>query len=162
MTTSTDDVPDAILPFSPAPGAVVGETPLPKLGGVALTLSNGLRVVLQERDFLDDELLITGLAVGGLSELPPSLLGVGRMAHLLAGELGVYGHRPQVLNDILAGKRIDLSVSASAYSRAFKGSASPGDAAELMQLVHALFTCRIDVVEEELQTALHQAPPAAS
>lgn len=25
------------------------------------------------------------------------------MAHLLAGELGVYGHKPQVLNDILAG-----------------------------------------------------------
>jgi hypothetical protein len=28
---------------------------------------------------------------------------VGRMAHMLAGELGVYGHKPQVLNDILAG-----------------------------------------------------------
>lgn len=40
------------------------------------------------------------------------------------------------------GKRIDLSISTSAYSRGFKGSASPVDAAELLQLVHALFTCR--------------------
>jgi hypothetical protein len=40
------------------------------------------------------------------------------------------------------GKRIDLSVSASAYARAFKGSASPVDAPELLQLVHALFSCR--------------------
>lgn len=45
------------------------------------------------------------------------------------------------LHDQFPGKRIDLAVSASAYSRAFKGSASPVDAAELMQLIHALFTC---------------------
>lgn len=189
--------------------------------------------VLNPKPFLEDELLVSGIAVGGLSEvrggwrftdwrgrsrgqgcvwcaactplarrprpasplpppllpararaqLPPALLPVGRLSHLLAGELGVYGHRPQVLNDILAGegagrrvsccltawrgvsgvwwswlgvhagsqsthpspihpgKRIDLSVSANAYSRAFKGSASPVDAPELMQLIHALFTC---------------------
>jgi hypothetical protein len=36
-------------------------------------------------------------------QLPPSLLGVGRVAHLLAGELGAYGHSPQALNDALAG-----------------------------------------------------------
>lgn len=37
-------------------------------------------------------------------QLPPSQLAVGRLAHMLAGELGVYGHKPQVLNDMLAGE----------------------------------------------------------
>lgn len=40
------------------------------------------------------------------------------------------------------GKRIDLSLSAGAYTRSLRGSASPADAAELLQLVHALFTAR--------------------
>lgn len=42
-------MPDAILPEEPPPGAVVAEAPLALLGGVHLTLSNGMRVVLQVR-----------------------------------------------------------------------------------------------------------------
>ena len=54
------------------------------------------------------------------------------------------------------GKRIDLSVAARAYHRAFSGSASPVDAAELLQLAHALFTAAPPVVERELKAALAQ------
>lgn len=49
------------------------------------------------------------------TQLERGLLPVGRMSQLLAGELGVYGHKPQVLNDMLAGERVTHKVAPTCY-----------------------------------------------
>ncbi len=173
------DVPDGLMARVPEPGAVVSERSWPGLGATELTLSNGLRLCLKETDHLEDELMVTGFARGGLSQVgglgagwgraggglgragvgcarvsvyvrrlgavgwvfgggwlaaPPlrsrtvallpaarsceleALLGAApaaqvpepefadcSLANLVAGQLGPFGHKPHVVNELLAG-----------------------------------------------------------
>lgn len=48
---------------------VISERHYPELNVRELTLVNGLRVAIKETDFLNDEVLITAVANGGLSEV---------------------------------------------------------------------------------------------
>lgn len=49
------------------------------------------------------------------------------MGPTIAGEIGVFGHRPSVLTDMLAGKRAEVGPSLGAYTRSFSGDCSPSD-----------------------------------
>ena len=67
-----DDVPDELMPPEtiPAPGTVVSEHQYEEpLNATELVLSNGMRVCFKCTDFFDDEVLLTGFAFGGLSEV---------------------------------------------------------------------------------------------
>jgi hypothetical protein len=58
------------------------------------------------------------------------------MATVMAAQLGPFGHRPEVLSELLAGRRVALQHSEGAYARTLKGSASPHDLDVLLQLLH--------------------------
>jgi hypothetical protein len=62
-------VPDDLMAELPEPGSVVSERAWPLLGATELLLNNGMRVLLKETDHLEDELLVTGFARGGLSQV---------------------------------------------------------------------------------------------
>lgn len=47
------------------------------------------------------------------------------MGSTIAEEIGMYGHRPSVLMDMLAGKRVDVDVEVRSYKRSFYGDCSP-------------------------------------
>lgn len=53
----------------PEPGALVSERQYPALGATELLLGNGLRVLIKETEHLEDEVLLTGFARGGLSQV---------------------------------------------------------------------------------------------
>ena len=61
------------------------------------------------------------------------------MANLIAGQLGVFGFKPKVLSDVLAGKRVEIELAEGAFSRTFKGVQSPCDLETAFQLIHLLF-----------------------
>jgi hypothetical protein len=42
-----------------------------------LTLVNGMRLAIKQTDFLADEVLVTAVAVGGLSEVRAGIVGTG-------------------------------------------------------------------------------------
>lgn len=47
------------------------------------------------------------------------------MGSTIAEEIGVFGHRPSVLMDMLAGKRVDVDIEVRSYRRTFFGDCSP-------------------------------------
>lgn len=49
------------------------------------------------------------------------------MGSLIAGEIGVFGHKPSTLTDMLAGKRAEVGTKVGAYKRTFFGDCSPSD-----------------------------------
>ncbi|KAG2499479.1 hypothetical protein HYH03_002426 [Edaphochlamys debaryana] len=153
--------PDALiapeaLPEPLPPGeAVVAERSWPApLHVTELTLCNGMRVAIKPTAFMRDEVHITGFALGGLSEVPLELFPTASLAGTLAGHLGVFGLRPDVLGDVLAGRRVDLETSEGAYYRNMRGVQSPGDLETALQLVHLLFTTQVRLVPDEVAMAV--------
>ena len=76
---------------------------LPALGAEEMELSNGMRVVYKRTSFLDDQVLISAFATGGLSEQPNKSLKSAKFGMPLAMEAGQFGIRPDRLEDVLAG-----------------------------------------------------------
>ncbi|KAL0825522.1 hypothetical protein Bca101_049199 [Brassica carinata] len=86
-----------------APRDVTHQLEYPEVGVTELTLSNGMQVCYKSTDFLDDQVLFTGFAYGGLSELPESDYISCSMGSTIAGEIGMFGYKPSMLMDMLAG-----------------------------------------------------------
>jgi len=56
------------------------------------------------------------------------------MRPTIAGEIGVFGYRPFVLMDMLAGKRAEVGTKIGAYMRTFYGDCSPSDLETALQV----------------------------
>ena len=56
------------------------------------------------------------------------------MGSTIAGEIGVFGHKPSVLMDMLAGKRVEVGTKLGAYMRTFSGDCSPSDLETALQV----------------------------
>ena len=80
------------------------------------------------------QVLISGYAYGGLSEIPEREYHTAAMAQTVASEVGIFGFKPTVLTEMLAGKRIDCSAKISSYMRVFSGEVSPFDLEPGMQV----------------------------
>lgn len=74
-----------------------------------------------------EQVIFTGFSYGGLSELPESECYSCSMGSTIAGEIGVFGHRPSVIMDMLAGKRAEVGTKLGPYLRTFSGDCSPSD-----------------------------------
>ncbi|CAI5966630.1 unnamed protein product [Closterium sp. NIES-65] len=138
-----DDIPESIVQTPPVPGEVEEQREYPGVGVTELRLSNGMRVAVKCTDFLDDQILISGYAYGGLSEVSEADYYTAAMAQSIAGEAGIFGHPPAVMAELLAGKRVEVGGKLSSYMRVFSGECSPDDLETALQLVYQLFTCSI-------------------
>lgn len=151
------EVPDALLSTLPEPASmesIVQRTVWPQLGLTELRLRNGMRVAIQPTPLLDDQVLVRGIAVGGLTQLDIGSAhgATGLCATALASEAGPFGFSPADLADILAGKRATLSASIAAFTRTVDGEVSPDDLEEGLQLFHLLLTTRPAATAEILQS----------
>ncbi|KAK6147780.1 hypothetical protein DH2020_018692 [Rehmannia glutinosa] len=115
---------------------VVQQHEYSSIGATELMLSNGMRVCYKCTDFFDDQVLFTGFSYGGLSELQEYEYFSCSMGPTIAGEIGVFGHRPSVLTDMLAGKRAEVGTSLGAYMRSFSGDCSPSDLETALQVLY--------------------------
>lgn len=73
------------------------------------------------------------------------------MGSTIAGEIGVFGYKPSVLMDMLAGKRAEVGTKVGAYMRTFSGDCSPSDLETALQVcfhgilipfLNILFSCK--------------------
>ncbi|KAI5320256.1 hypothetical protein L3X38_039964 [Prunus dulcis] len=152
-----EQIPEEIVNSKPNPGNIVQELEYSKIGVTELVLSNGMRVCYKCTNFLDDQVIFTGFSYGGLSELPESEYFSCSMGPTIAGEIGVYGYRPSVLMDMLAGKRAEVSTKLGAYMRTFSGDCSPSDLETALQLVYQLFTTNVTPGEEDVKIVMQMA-----
>lgn len=135
------NIPEVLMdPTSLASGTVVRSRELPELQTHELILNNGMRIALRVTDFLDDQVLIRGVARGGLSEVDATDYIDAMCSNMIASEIGMYGHRPDVFDGIIAGLRFDLNANISMYRRNIEGEASPVDIENALQCIHLLFT----------------------
>lgn len=155
-----ENIPEEIVSTKPNLGNIVQQFEYPNVGATELILSNGMRVCYKCTDFLDDQLIFTGFSYGGLSELLESEYFSCSMGPTIAGEIGVFGYRPSVLMDMLAGKRAEVGVNLGAYMRSFSGDCSPSDLETALQLVYQLFTTNVTPGEEDVKIVMQMAEEA--
>ncbi|XP_059634863.1 zinc protease PQQL-like [Cornus florida] len=155
-----EHIPEEIVSTKPNPGNIVQQLEYSNIGATELILSNGMRVCYKCTDFLDDQVLFTGFSYGGLSELPESEYFSCSMGSTIAGEIGVFGYRPSVLMDMLAGKRAEVGMKLGAYMRTFSGDCSPSDLETALQLVYQLFTTNVEPGEEDVKIVMQMAEEA--
>ncbi|XVF34974.1 hypothetical protein REPUB_Repub18cG0104500 [Reevesia pubescens] len=149
-----EDVPEEIVTSKPNAGNVIQKLEYSNIGATELILSNGMRVFYKCTDFSDDEVLFSGFSYGGFSELPENKYVSSLMGSEIAREVGMFGHRPSVLMDMLAGKRVGVSVEVGKYMRSFNGDCSPLYLETALQLVYQLFTTDVTPVEEVVKRVM--------
>ncbi|KAL8102510.1 zinc protease PQQL-like isoform X2 [Apium graveolens] len=157
--TPWDDehIPEEVVSVKPNPGTIMKQLEISNFGATELILSNGMRVCYKCTDFLDDQVIFTGFSYGGLSELPESECYSCSMGSTIAGEIGVFGYRPSVIMDMLAGKRAEVGTKLGPYLRTFSGDCSPADLETAFQLVYQLFTTNVEPGEEDVKVVMQMA-----
>lgn len=155
-----EHIPEEVVSVKPDPGNIVQQIEYSIIGATELILSNGMRVCYKCTDFFDDQVLFTGFSYGGLSELPESEYHSCSMGSTIAGEIGVFGYRPSVIMDMLAGKRAEVGTKLGAYMRTFSGDCSPSDLETALQLVYQLFTTNVEPGEEDVKIVMQMAEEA--
>ena len=140
ITAYVDKVSDEpLMKETPKAGKIV-KTEEGPFGSTALTLSNGVRVVIKNTDFKADEIRMTAFSPGGTSLFDTKEAIQLRMLNSVAG-LGGLGNFSNVdLEKVLAGKKVGISTSVSGLTERVNGSCSPKDFETLMQLVYLSFT----------------------
>lgn len=149
-----ENVPEEIVGHNPNPGSIMQQSEYSSIGTTELHLSNGMRICYKHTDFLDDQIIFTGFAYGGLSELSEDEYISCSMGSTIAGEIGIFGYKPSVLMDMLAGKRAEVSTNVGAYMRTFTGDCSPSDLETALQLVYQLFTNDVEPRDEEVKLVM--------
>ncbi|MCO5571807.1 hypothetical protein L7F22_025555 [Adiantum nelumboides] len=155
-----EQIPEEIVETKPKPGSIVSQSDFPDFGFSELLLSNGMRVCYKCTDFLDDQVLFSGFSYGGLSEVAEGDFLSCSMGSTIAGEIGVFGHRPSMLLDMLAGKRAEVGMKVGAYMRTFSGDCSPSDLETALQLVYQLFVTNVVPGDEEVKLVMQMTKEA--
>ena len=140
ITAYVDKVSDEpLMKETPKAGTIV-KTEEGPFGSTALTLSNGVRVVVKTTDFKADEIRMRAFSPGGTSVFGTKEALQLKMLNSVAG-LGGLGNFSNVdLEKVLAGKKASISASVNGLTERVNGSCSPKDLETLMQLVYLTFT----------------------
>ena len=147
VTAKDEEVINKVLiPELPKPGKIVNEKEDPLFDATIYTLSNGVRVVVKQTDYKDDEILVAATSPGGTSMFNDEKdiwnLKVINNAVLLGG----LGELSSInLSKALAGKNISCTAVLGASSEMINGSASPSDLKTLFEIIYLQFKeLRID------------------
>ena len=140
ITAYVDKVSDEpLMKETPKAGKIV-KTEEGPFGSTALTLSNGVRVVVKTTDFKADEIRMRAFSPGGTSVFGTKEALQLKMLNSVAG-LGGLGNFSNVdLEKVLAGKKATINASVNGLSEGLNGSCSPKDLETLLQLAYLSFT----------------------
>ncbi len=131
-----DALDEPLFSESLVPVAVVSESTIDELNVTAITLANGVRVVMKPTDFRADEVRFTSFSEGGTSLYSDDEFRTASFAALVVGGSGVGAFNEVALRKKLSGKRASVSPSISGLFEGFSGQASPQDLELLFQLIH--------------------------
>ena len=140
ITAYEDKVSDEpLLKETPKAGKIV-KTEEGPFGSTALTLSNGVRVVVKNTDFKADDIRMRAYSPGGTSIFGTNEFIQIKMLNSVAS-LGGLGNFSNVdLEKVLAGKKASVNAIVGSQTEILSGYCSPKDLETLMQLVYLSFT----------------------
>jgi zinc protease len=133
-------VTEPLVPQPPAPAAIVSEARHDAVDLLEWRFANGVRVLLKETDFRDDEIVLSAYSPGGLSVASDALYQSASFAEDVIQMSGVGAFSAVDLQRALAGKAVNLSPYLGELEEGFSGFASPSDVETMFQLIYLYFT----------------------
>lgn len=124
----------------PTPGTITAETKNEALGLTALTLSNGVKVLVKPTDFKNDQVVLTASRLGGQYNYDASKRFDAEYAATLVTQMGAGEFSPLDLRKVLAGKSANATPRIGSVSEGINGQSSADDIEAMLQLVHLYFT----------------------
>lgn len=141
ITAYIDKVSDQpMIANEPMPKKVEKTSKNKELGTIEWKFENGVKAVLRQTDFKEDEILMTAFSFGGESLYEIKDIVSAETTVELAEESGLGSFDRIELDKKLAGKIIHVSPVLSGTDEGFRGSCSPLDLEILMQEIYLYFT----------------------
>ncbi|MGC9361486.1 MAG: M16 family metallopeptidase [Candidatus Syntrophosphaera sp.] len=100
------------------------------------TLANGVKVYGKKTDFKNDEVLLSAVSPGGISQFSEDDILAAKLVSGYFGESGFGNFDAVSLDKALVGKVADASLQLNFGSEGFRASCSPKDLELMFQLVH--------------------------
>jgi zinc protease len=129
-----------LIARAPRAGRVTRTTQNAEFGTTEWTLNNGMKVVLKQTPFRQDEITFSGFSFGGTSVLSDADWAATRNMMDLVEMSGVGEFDRTTLNRMMTGKRVAVMPTLSDLNQGFRGSCSPKDLQTALQLIHLYFT----------------------
>lgn len=131
---------EPLITTPPVPGKIVKEEQHEAMDATVWTLQNGMKVILKETDFKDDEIIMTASSRGGYSQYAMQDPINSRLMSNVMTLGGVGNFSATDLPKVLAGKTASARPSISLTTQDINGSSSIRDFETLLQLVYLYFT----------------------
>lgn len=126
----------SLMDQRPTNGKIVSESRNEKLDTTELLLSNGVKVVLKNTNFQNDQISISAVRRGGYSLLPDSDLENARNASSLISAMGMKDFNPSDLRKMMAGKTVSSSIGLGEYSESISTKSNTADLEIALQLMY--------------------------
>ncbi len=131
---------EPLIATPPAAGEIVNTEKNEEFDATVWTLSNGMKVVLKNTDFKDDQILMTASSVGGFSQYAEQDPINSKTMSSIMTLGGVGNFSVTNLRKVLAGKTASASPTVNLITQGFSGSSSIKDFETMLQLVYLYFT----------------------
>jgi zinc protease len=131
---------EPLITTPPTAGEITKTETNEALDATVWTLSNGMKVVLKNTDFKDDQILMTASSVGGYSSYAEQDPINSKMMSNVMSLGGVGNFSVTNLRKVLAGKTASASPTVALTTQGFRGSSSIKDFETMLQLIYLYFT----------------------
>ncbi|MBR9853356.1 MAG: insulinase family protein [Algicola sp.] len=121
-------------------GTIVSIKKVKSVGATEYILNNGVKVVLKETDFKNDEILFSGFSPGGVSLANEEDLPSAKLADNIIASSGAGNFSSIELNKKMSGKTLAVSPYIGTYSEGIKGYAANKDFETALKLMYLYFT----------------------
>jgi len=136
-----DEVSDEpLLAKIPTPAPAKAEKVIEEVDVTELILANGVRVILKQTDFKNDEVNMSAYSKGGHSLYSDADYKHANSAASIVKEAGLGNFDNTQLQKKLTGKKVRVSPFISELYEGFRGNASPDDLETMMQMIYLYFT----------------------
>lgn len=161
---------DQLIDKLPPPGKVTAMVENELLEATEVSLSNGITVTIKQTDFKNDQVLMTAVSRGGITNFKPEDKYNATFLTGAISSMGIGKFSPVDLKKYLAGKTVSVSPYFGQVSHGIRGSSSIKDMETLLQLAYLYLTSpRKDtglfqsfVQKNKSQTAFLSANPQVS
>lgn len=133
-------VSESLLDKMPTKGSITKTEKNDKLGSTTYTLSNGVKVTVKPTTFKSDEIIFSGVKLGGNSNYGPAdKVNVSLMSEVIES-MGYGKYTPTELSKALAGSNISLVPSMSETESMLSGNSDVKSFEKLLQLNYLQLT----------------------
>lgn len=135
----------ALMEHLPAPGKIIKEEQISKIGTLHWQLDNGINIYVKPTDFKNDEVLFTAFSNGGTSLYSDSDFSSAKNAVAFVTSSGVGRFNAGQLDNILSKKAMQVKPFIVDRSEGFSGGSTTKDLPAALEMVHLYMTAaRLD------------------